>query len=592
MPDFRDDTIYFIVTDRFFDGNPENDLGKNADHDPSHTDWYKYWGGDLRGILDKIDYIASLGVTAIWITPVFDQIDEVLDMGGTRMAAYHGYWAKDFRRIDEHLVDDPADVRIFSRQRTVFDELVDALHARGMKLVLDIVCNHSNPQIGGGRGELYDDGKLIARFDQDQGSWYRHTGGVEDWNDLSQIQTRDLAGLADFNEETYGYRVYIKNAMKAWLDRGVDAFRVDTVKHMPLWFWQEFTGDMILHRPKTFIFGEWYNGGCWDPASIEFVAKSGMSMLDFGWRNAVVSALANRSARGFAEVTDVIDRDHLFRDATELVTFVDNHDLPRFLSISNDAALFRVAVLLTLVSRGVPCLYYGGEQLLHDDTGGGNDPFNRPMMTSFETTAFGRDIALLCALRKASPAVQKGGMRTKWIDADRWVLTRKFEGSTCLVAANRSDAAAELDVSAIELADGIYECSLGGPPLTVTGGRAPIRVGAKSIGVYSVIARRPDAATIIDLQVHGVSTEPGEDVFVCGDAPELGAWDVQRAVPLECVNRSTWAACIGFGLSIDKDVHYKFVIRRQGIFSRETGLGHHRHVPRVRHAIWRDDWRH
>jgi cyclomaltodextrin glucanotransferase len=198
--------IYFIVTDRFCDGDPANNTGKSRDFDASKTDWWKYWGGDLQGILDKLDYLQGLGASAIWITPVFDQVDRLVPVGEVQMAPYHGYWAKDFRRIDEHLVESPDDVRIFSRDQTVFDRLVGAMHERGMKMVLDIVCNHSNPQSGGGRGELYDDGKLLASFDQDYGGWYRRLGGVEDWNDLNQVQTRDLCGLADFNEETHEFR--------------------------------------------------------------------------------------------------------------------------------------------------------------------------------------------------------------------------------------------------------------------------------------------------------------------------------------------------------------------------------------------------
>src|SRR6185295_15522443 len=108
----------------------------------------------------------------------------------------------------------------------------------------------------------------------------------------------------------------------------------------------------------------------------------------------------------------------LYRDPTGLVTFVDNHDLPRFLSLSDDPDRFRLAILLTMVARGVPCLYYGNEQYLHVDLNRGNDPYNRPMMPNFDLTPFGKEIAILAALRKVSPAVQRGGMRKKWLDPD------------------------------------------------------------------------------------------------------------------------------------------------------------------------------
>ncbi|MCC7539667.1 MAG: cyclomaltodextrin glucanotransferase, partial [Deltaproteobacteria bacterium] len=392
MSDFRAETLYFIVVDRFCDGNPGNNIGKGDDYDATRTDWYKWWGGDLHGVLSRLDYLQSLGATAIWLTPLFDQMDGMAEIDGKRISAYHGYWAKDFKRIDEHFVEREEDVRLFTRDDTIFDRLVAEMHRRGMKLVLDVVCNHSSPSQAGGRGELYDDGVLVAHYDdRTAGRWYRRAAEVSDWSDLHQIQTRELAGLADFDEESWEYRRYIKGALRAWIDKGVDAFRVDTVKHMPLWFWQEFTGDMLVHRPELFMFGEWFQAGCWDADSVQFARWSGMSIIDFAWRNAVVNALAHRTERGFVELGAVIDRDDLFRDPSVLVTFVDNHDLPRFLSIANDAERFRQAVLLTMVARGIPCLYYGGEQLLHDDTHGGHDPYNRPWMSSWETTAFARD---------------------------------------------------------------------------------------------------------------------------------------------------------------------------------------------------------
>jgi cyclomaltodextrin glucanotransferase len=592
MRDFRGDTIYFIVVDRFFDGDPSNNQGKDpTDYDATRQDYWKYWGGDLRGVLAKLDYLRKVGASALWLTPLFDQIDEPLDIGGQKMAAYHGYWTKDFKRIDEHLVDHPEDVRLFSRKDTVFDELVTEMHWRGMHLVLDIVCNHSNPHVGGARCDLYDDGKLLASYDQDNGTWFHHEGGVDDWNDPAQVQRRDLCALADFNEESFAYRSYIKGAMKAWLDKGVDAFRVDTVKHMPIWFWQEFTGDMEVHKPDTFMFGEWFQGGCYDPASVDFANRSGMSILDFSWRNAVVSALAHRSGGGFREVASVVDNDHHFRDATDLVTFVDNHDLPRFLSISNDPARFRLALLLTMVSRGVPCIFYGDEQLLHCDVNGGNDPFNRPMMTSFEETELVRELAELAALRRRSPAVQRAGVRTRWLDPDIWVFTRPYLGSCVAVATNRADDERVVDLADLELADGPHADVLGGLPLTVHAGRARVGLPPRSIAIFEQTRPLPSGRAVVEIQVHGFHTQPGEELLVCGDCPELGEWDVARAVRMEWVDRATWATTIGFTPSATRRIHYKFVVKRHGAHEREPGPGHHRVVPAAGTATWREVWR-
>lgn len=592
MRDFRAETIYFIVVDRFFDGNEANDFGKDRrDFDPTRKDPWKYWGGDLRGVLEKLDYVQKLGASSIWLTPVFEQIDQVLDIGGVGMTGYHGYWTKDFKRLDPHLVDHPDDVRVMAKSDTVFDELLAEMHRRGMRMVLDIVCNHSNPHVPGASCELYDDGVLLSRFDQDRGDWFHHVGEVRDWNDLENVQSSDLCGLADFNEESYAYRSYIKGAMKQWLTKGVDAFRVDTVKHMPIWFWQEFTGDMEVHDPNTFMFGEWFQGGCYDPASIDFANKSGMSILDFAWRNAVVSTLAHRSEGGFRELEAVVRRDHHFRDATDLVTFVDNHDIPRFLSISNDPERFRLALLLTMVARGVPCIYYGNEQHLHWDVNGGNDPYNRPMMRSFDETPLMGELAALAALRRRSPAVQRAGMRTRWLDEDRWVFSRPYRGSTVVVAINRADAPHACDLEHLELEDGLHADVLGGPSLAVEAGKARLVIGPRSIAVFEQTRPLPTGKAVVEIQVHGFRTQHGEQVFVCGDAPEVGSWDLAQAVPMEWIDENTWATTVAFDASAGRQLHYKFVVRGAHGTQRETGRGHHRHVPAAGSDTWRDEWR-
>ncbi len=267
MQDFRRETIYFIVVDRFCDGDPSNNHAKcDAQYDPTHTDWQLYWGGDLEGIVQKLDYIHGLGASAIWITPVFKQSDSVVIENGVRRAPYHGYWAQDFKRIDEHLVERPEDVRVFASHDSVFDRLVAELHRRGGKLILDIVCNHSSPHLVGGRGELYDDGVKLASYDEDSGGWYHHLGDVQNWSDLDEVQKRDLCSLSDFDEESHRFRTYIKQAIRLWIDKGVDGLRVDTVKHMPLWFWQEFVSDMRRHKPGLFMFlvGDCPELGDWD----------------------------------------------------------------------------------------------------------------------------------------------------------------------------------------------------------------------------------------------------------------------------------------------------------------------------------------
>ncbi|MGB5899268.1 MAG: alpha-amylase family glycosyl hydrolase, partial [Geitlerinemataceae cyanobacterium] len=438
--EFRQETIYFIVVDRFYDGDPDNSGGPNPElYDPERKNWGLYWGGDLQGVIDKLDYLKNLGVTALWLTPLFEQVEELF----VEQAAIHGYWTKDFKRINPRFIgkdENPSLNETQDDRNTTFDRLIEELHKRNMKLVLDIVCNHSNPDFSGVKGELYDDGVKIADFNNDTNNWYHHYGEVTNWEDEWQVQNCELAGLATFNENNIEYRNYITSAIKQWLDRGVDVLRVDTVKHMPIWFWQEFNAEMQAHKPDVFIFGEWIYSSPHDDRSVEFANNSGMTMLDFGLCIAIRQALGSWDEGGFHLVQDVLDEDRRYCGATELITFIDNHDMHRFASLNPDPEALRMAIVLIMTSRGIPCIFYGTEQYLHDDTNadgnpyGNNDPYNRPMMDKWDTdTAIYQDMRLLSGLRRLNPAVSMGSQWQKYLTPDVYCYVRRYRDSIVFV---------------------------------------------------------------------------------------------------------------------------------------------------------------
>lgn len=540
MRPFNDSVIYFAVVDRFSNGNPSNDNGRNPEaYDASRSDWFKYWGGDLNGVVDKIDYIKELGCSALWLTPLFDQIDGLVDVEGRGMAGYHGYWAKDFKRLDEHLAGSPEDVRVFASSDTIFDRMVGEMHRRDMRLVLDIVCNHSSPaqrpDMGGRpvKGEIYDDGKLLTSYEDDKLGWYHRNGGVSDWGNKAQVEGGELCGLADFNESRIGYRTYIKDAIKLWLDKGVDALRVDTVKHMPFWFWQEFVSDMLFHKPDLFIFGEWFQGGCYDGLSVQFANKSGMGMLDFALQRALEDALARGAGAGFELVDNVFAMDPLFDDCRHLVTFLDNHDMPRFMSAGATPARLEMGLALILTCRGTPCVYYGTEQYLHNDTNGGGDPYNRPMMEKWDTgTPAFLLIKKLAAVRKENAAVQSGSHRVKYLSKDIYAYTRVYDGDSCLAAFNRGPAA-EIALENVEFPDGVYRDVISGRQISVKGGRIESLLLARDTSlVLSYCAPAPAGSGLeISFLLNGFRTAYGQRVKVTGNCPELGNWDLSKAFP-------------------------------------------------------------
>jgi cyclomaltodextrin glucanotransferase len=590
--EFRGEVIYFIVVDRFSQGvSPKHESLDASLSDPAREDWGKYWGGDLEGVINQLDYLQKLGVTAVWLTPLFEQVEAL----AWKSAPIHGYWARDFKRLNPHWVAGPDEVRVFARNDTTLDRLVAALHHRGMKLVLDIVCNHSSPDANGAKGQLFDDGKLVADFNNDPHNWYHHYGPVQDWSSDWQIKNCELAGLATFNENNDEYRSYIKSAIRAWLDKGIDALRIDTVKHMPLWFWQEFTSDMVSHRPDVFMFGEWIYSHPSVEAAVEFANKSGMTILDFGLCLAIRGALGSRDPAGFHLVADVLALDRNYRFATELVTFLDNHDMPRFQSLGADGENLALGIVLIMLGRGTPCLYYGTEQYLHNDTDGGNDPYNRPMMTKFDTdTPLFLQVQKLTALRQKNIAVQFGSQWTKYLTPDIYCFTRRYAAARCFVALNRGDAAL-LETVETDLPDGNHVCALTGRSLKVQGGRiAGLELAARSAIVVAVDGAPLKGQAIVRLQINHCSTQPGEIIAVIGDCPELGEWQLGRAYRLEYINDNLWQMGVPFSASAGKIIAYKYVVINEAdgslVSRRENRSTRRRMVPSEGLAKWRDAW--
>lgn len=590
--EFRQETIYFLVVDRFYDGDPENSEGPNPElYDPEGKDWGKYWGGDLQGVIDKLDYLKDMGVTAVWLTPLFEQVEALF----IEQAAIHGYWIKDFKRLNPRFIakgDNPSINQTQETKDTIFDKLVYELHQRNMKLVLDIVCNHSNPDFSGKKGELYDDGVKIADFNDDKDNWYHHYGEVQNWEDEWQVQNCELSGLATFNENNIAYRNYIKSAIKQWLDRGVDALRVDTVKHMPIWFWQEFNADILTHRPDVFIFGEWIYSDPRNERSVEFVNESGMTILDFGLCVAIREVLGKGAEAGFSLVQDVLDLDYRYYGATELITFIDNHDMPRFQSLNPDPEMLRVAIGLIMTTRGIPCIYYGTEQYLHDDTEGGNDPYNRPMMEKWDTDSpIYRDVRLLSGLRRLNPAISMGSQWQKYLTPDVYCYVRRYRDSVVFVALNRGNSVTLEEVDT-ELPDGEHTEVLSRRKFEVKDGKLyNLELGSREVMIFSRVGERVKGKTIVRAQLNNVQTQPGEKIVVIGDCPELGNWDIGKGFPLEYINTNTWFGEIPFNESAGKLITYKYALLREGQSPLRENLVCRRWVLVSEGTVkWRDKW--
>jgi glycosidase len=435
--DFKKQVIYQIVTDRFFNGSSNNDNPAQSAglFDASKTNWQAYWGGDLAGIQQKLDYIKGMGVTAIWISPTVDN-ENLNENSGTPISApYHGYGARDFMRVEEHFGD-------AQNSWAAFDSLTAAAHQAGIKVIVDWANNHSSFQGGGEKGALYNNGVLMASDSNDPNGLFHHNPGIGDFNDRYQLQYLTLEALEDLNQENATIDNYLKTAMRQFQAHGADGFRLDALKHVT-WGWEYSMANSVFTNAPSFLFGEWYNNNPFDTLfhdATKFANKSGISELDFGVNGAVRDVFAGNN--NFSEVDQTVSAENAgFLWPNDQVTFFDSHDESRLLTLNNNKNRLHEAMAFLLTCRGIPVILYGDEQYLHNDTNGGGDPFNRVQMSSFDTTQTAyRLVKALAGLRQNNDALGYGSFQQRWINNDVYIYERRFFNDVVLVAINKNDS--------------------------------------------------------------------------------------------------------------------------------------------------------
>jgi len=494
VTDIHQGFIYQIVTDRFFDGDTSNDnppespglFDANGFANPSEADWNLYWGGDLAGIQQKLGYLKSMGVAGIWISPPVDNI-RVNAGASNGETAYHGYWPRDMMQIDEHFGDN-------ANSWTAFDNLVAAAHSDGIKIFVDFVANHTNPIGAGEDGSLYNNGTLITTYSTDTGAtpYYHHNPQIANFDDRYQVQYFTLEGLADLDQTNPYVDQYLKNAVTQFLAHGVDGFRFDAVKDVN-WGWEYSLENTIANwtapaalptaTARPFLFGEWDEGSgdALYPDSVKFSNNSGINLLDYPLYYPLADVFG--SNKSFHEIDDELILEDAgspsnsaepFAQSNDLVTFFDNHDNARILSLGADQMAVKQAISFLLTCRGVPVLYYGDEQFLHNDTNGGQNPYNRNGMTSFGSSDAVLLIQYLAALRAANPAVAYGAMNQRWINDDVYIYERNFDANTVLIAINKNPAT-DQDITGLftDLPPASYgdylSRTMGGTDIVVTG---------------------------------------------------------------------------------------------------------------------------
>ncbi|MGZ8218263.1 alpha-amylase family glycosyl hydrolase [Methylomagnum sp.] len=584
--DFREETIYFLITTRFYDGDPSNNFFcrdrikfnpvTGEAEDP-------HWRGDFKGLIQRLDYIKDLGFTAIWITPPVENRSG-LD--------YHGYHAYDWTRIDPRLESPDA----------TYQDLIDAAHAKGIKIIQDVVVNHSCQY--GIRGQVHID-HLPIKYYVPQGSepgrinngpyqgslgnyawpnrddidnpiapeWYRERhskdpDGIEplvdpktgetvpkpgynpgrffgidannldpewyhqdgficggDWESAHPLQTKHLAGdCIDLATRRQNVKDYLTGSINRYLDMGVDALRIDTVKHIERDNLLEYVNAWKAHKPGLFVFGEnlvkgygwgdmgggdngpsqirpwWYTRLGDDPRNPNSGGDSGFPQLDFG----LFSTFRDTVSKGtYGGTGHVFGMDWIYGDATQLVTFLQNHDVGpdndfkyRF---KGEQWMAAAAYNLIWTVRGIPCLYYGeeiefmkgapqdvaGERDTLDQTGRAyfGDHLADGRIAATQSHPLYRHIRRLNQIRRAVPALQKAGMArvSEWGGGMSFIRDYSAGGSYAVVGLAMGG---DQHITVEGVRAGVYRDAVTGREAWADNGRLSFHVNGNSAGIY------------------------------------------------------------------------------------------------------------
>ncbi|MEJ5963916.1 glycoside hydrolase family 13 protein [Pedobacter immunditicola] len=453
------DLIYLLMPDRFANGDPKNDVVKGmAETKLNRDSMYYRHGGDIQGVINHLDYIKDLGVTAIWMTPEIEN-----DMP---LASYHGYAATDNYKIDPRY-----------GTNELFKTYVDQVHAKGMKVVKDVVHNH----IGTGH-YLFKDMPMKDWVNQ----WPAYTQTsyrdqpVMDIHAAAADKKRMLDGwfvpsMPDLNQRNPFVQNYITQNHIWWVEyAGIDGLRLDTYPYSDPVYMADWAKKMQAEFPTLGIFGEtlvnsvasqaFFTGGNTVNGGFETNLPG---ITDAVLKDAIYEALNGKSGwtDGIYRLYATLAQDFLYKDASKNVIFMDNHDMSRFYSMVNeDINKYKAGLSLLLTTRGIPQVYYGTEILMKNysnpdglvrsDFPGGwkadkSNKFTPAGRTAAENEAFNY-FRTLANFRKNSEALQTGKM-TQYVPQDGLYVYFRYSESNpstpVMVVINTEDKENQLNTS-------------------------------------------------------------------------------------------------------------------------------------------------
>lgn len=494
--DWDEAVIYFAVTDRFFDGDAENNNAYGVgDYNIGEKGGSSYHGGDFAGLNQKLDYLKDLGVNTIWITPIVENITEDQHDNETDTATYgyHGYWASDFTKLNKHLGTEQQ-----------FKALLDAAHSKGMKIMVDVVLNHA----GYGTEDYFN--RILTDADGNSISMIRDSSNTISGDDKYD----SLSDLPDFVTENKAVTDQLVTWQTEWMSKySIDYYRVDTVKHVETTTWEAFKNSLTKVNPDFKMIGE-YSGAGYANNAGELGTGSMDALLDFDF-NDFAQKFVTGDISGVE--SSLQKRNGAINNTATMGSFLSSHDedslqykLVNESKLSEEEAynLMKVAATLQITAKGQPVLYYGEEI----GQGGAN---NWPLQTNrrdFDWTELEKQKAdsnsiynhykTMLAIRNTYTDVFARGNRSTVAasDAEGYeVISRSYGNSTLYVGMNVKEAEKEVVIPVAESAGTVLKNLYDGKTYTVSADR----------NVSVTIPAAKDGGTIV--LTAETKTEPAPD---------------------------------------------------------------------------------
>ncbi len=499
---FASEAVYFLMTDRFEDGDSTNNQltqgGKNHTFDrPLKGPNGKqanvgYLGGDFMGILKNAKYIADMGFTAIWLSPIVDNPDESFT-GGEQITyggafkdggktGYHGYWGDNFFKVDEH----------WPSKDLSFRQLTEKLRKQyNIKTILDIVLNHGSPAFGMKPveqpkfGKIYDENNKLVADQQNLPA-----DKLDKNNPLHQFYNHktEILQLSDMNENNPHVLNYFVRAYLHWIDEGADAFRIDTLKHMPHKFWKKFADRIRQIHPDFFMFGESYSYDAKFIAQHTLKKNGAIRVLDFPGQKAISGVFENPQSN-FSQLLKYLHlKDGVYENPYELMTFYDNHDMQRMKASQNG---FIDANNWLFTSRGIPVVYYGSEVAFMAGTkehAGNRNYFGQENINKAKSNKIQQALTRIANIRKNNISLQRGLQVNLEFSGNKAAFYRVYEKDnvyqTALVLLNKGDRPIKFEIEKF-LSAGLWENAINHKSIEIKSGkRLNDVVSAHSLAVF------------------------------------------------------------------------------------------------------------